>query len=416
MSALPPGYRTVAVPADRLAEFRTTDQLAFAVVPDPEVEESLPFPIPPDRTMAVEAPDGTFAAVHGSYEFAMPVPGGGTVPCAGLTWVAVRPDQRRRGLLRAMIATHLERSLERGEPVSALFAAEAAIYGRFGYGSAADDVRLTLPRGAALRPVPGSDALTVHLERVDPDRHADLVEDLGRRAGAGRPGWMPRGAAPLRVRAVADPSAWRQGFEPLLLATVREGQEVRGLALLARKEAWGEAGPDYTVRVRLAAALDAAATHRLWTFLLDLDLTTRVETPMLPVDDPLLHLLVNPRPVQRRTSDNLWVRLLDLPAALTARRYAAPLDVVLDVTDELLPQNAGRWRVAVDGTGAADVARTTAEADVRLDVRELGALYLGGRSATALASAGLLAGEVPALDRVTAAFASSRAPVCPWIF
>ena len=97
MTALPPGYRTVAVPADRLAEFRTTDQLAFAVVPDPEVEESLPFPIPQDRTMAVEAPDGTFAAVHGSYEFAMPVPGRRHVPCAGLTWVAVRPDQRRRG-------------------------------------------------------------------------------------------------------------------------------------------------------------------------------------------------------------------------------------------------------------------------------------------------------------------------------
>ncbi|MBO0921489.1 GNAT family N-acetyltransferase [Cellulomonas sp. zg-ZUI222] len=415
MSALPPGYRTVAVPADRLAEFRTTDQLAFASVPDPETEASLPFPIPQDRMMAVEAPDGTFAAVHGSYEFAMPVPGG-TVPCAGLTWVAVRPDQRRRGLLRAMIATHLERSLGRGEPVSALFAAEAAIYGRFGYGSAADDVRLTLPRGAALRPVPGSDALTVHLERVDPDRHADLVEDLGRRAGAGRPGWMPRGAAPLRVRAVADPPAWRHGFEPLLLATVRDGREVRGLALLARKEAWGEAGPDYTVQVRLAAALDAAATHRLWTFLLDLDLTTRVETPVLPVDDPLLHLLVDPRPARRRLADNLWVRLLDVPAALTARRYAAPLDVVLDVTDDLLPQNAGRWRVVADHAGSVDVARTTADADVRLDVRELGALYLGGRSAAALGDAGLVTGEAAALGTLTTAFLSPRAPVCPWNF
>ena len=112
----------------------------------------------------------------------------------------------------------------------------------------------------------------------------------------------------------------------------------------------------------------------------------------------------------------MWVRVLDLPAALQGRRYAAPLDVVLDVTDALLPANAGRWRVVVDADGAATVTRTDTEADVRLDVRELGALYLGGRSATALASAGLVTGAPDALARVTAAFTSPLAPVCPWVF
>lgn len=415
MSTLPAGYRTVAVPDHRADEFRVVDQLAFAITPDPELERTLPLPMPQDRMMAVEDPDGRYAAVHASYAFSMPVPGG-HVACSGLTWVGVRPDERRRGLLRSMIGTHVERSLERGEPVSALFAAESAIYGRFGYGSAADDVRLTVPRGAALRPVAGSDALRVRLERLDADRHGDLLEDLHVRAGTGRPGWMARGTPALRARTVADPPAWRDGYEPALVATVLDGDDPRGIALLARKDTWGEGGPDMTVKVRQASAVDAAATHRLWSFLLDLDLTARVETPMLPVDDPLLHLLVNLRPAHRRLSDNVWVRLLDLPAALAGRRYTGPADLVLEVTDALLPTNAGAWRLVVDADGVADVTRTDADADVRLDVRELGALYLGGRSATALAGAGLVQGARPALDRLTSAFASPLAPVCPWIF
>ncbi|GIG38346.1 GNAT family N-acetyltransferase [Cellulomonas phragmiteti] len=414
MSTLPDGYRTVVVPPERRDEFREVDDLAFAVTHDPEVEKVMPFPVPDGRMVAVEGPDGRLAAVHGSYQLDLPVPGG-QVPCGGLTWVGVRPDQRRRGLLTSMVRTHVERCLERGEPVSALFAAEPAIYGRFGYGSAADDVRLTLPRRAALRPVAGSDALTVHVERLEAS-YADLVEDLHRRAGRRRPGWMPRTTPELRARLVGDPPAWRQGYEAALLVTVRDGDDVRAIAAFARKDAWGEAGPEYTAKVRWASALDAPAAHRLWSFLLDLDLTTKVESPMLAVDDPLLHLLVDLRPTRRRVSDNVWVRLLDLPAALTARRTARALDVVLDVTDTLLPANAGTWRLVADDDGVLEVSRTSEPADVRLDVRELGALYLGGRSATAFGAAGLVQGEAAALDRLTTALASPLAPVCPWVF
>lgn len=414
MSTPPPGYRTVAVPADRVDDFRTVTGLAFGNARDPEVDAVVPFDVPTDRLIAVEAPDGSYAAVHGSFAFVMPVPGG-EVACAGLTWVGVRPDQRRRGLLRSMIATHVEHALGRGEPVSALFAAEAPIYGRFGYGSASDEMRMTLPRRAALRPVAGSDALTVRIERVTPE-HADQVAEMLARAGAGRPGWMPRCSPELRTHAVADPPPWRDGAEPLLLATVHDGDDVRGLALFARRSGWTDGTPSSTVRVRQLSALDAAAAHRLWSFLLDLDLTVRVETPALPVDDVLLQLLVDPRPGQRRVGDNLWVRVLDVPAALTARRYAGPLDVVLDVGDALLPDNAGRWRLAVGADGSAEVTRTDRDADVRLDVRELGALYLGGRSASALGAAGLVDGDVPVLDAVTRAFVSPLAPVCPWMF
>lgn len=422
VTALPEGYRTIEVGEDRKDEFLAVDRLAFASSSSPEVDAQVPFTVPLDRAMGVQAPDGRLAAVHGSYPFRLPVPGG-EVPCAGLTWVGVRPDERRRGLLTSMIATHVERSLARAEPVSALFAAEEAIYGRFGYGCAADAARLTLPRRAALRPVAGSDALTVRFEAVDADRHDDLVHGLHVAAGAGRPGWVARSTPELRRRILVDPEQWRGGAEPMQIATVHASTgPARGFALLRRTARWGDAGPEFTVEVLAAVALDAAATHRLWTFLLDLDLTVTVSTPKLPVDDVLLSLLVDHRSARPRLEDNLWVRLLDLPTALAGRRYVAPLDTVVEVTDALVPANAGRWRLrthAPDGTGtwAMSVERTHDDAQLRADVRELGAAYLGGRSLAAFVTAGLVEERVAGTGmRAAAAFGWPVAPLCSWTF
>ncbi|MDM7855968.1 GNAT family N-acetyltransferase [Cellulomonas alba] len=422
MSTLPEGYRISPVTADDLPRFRHVLELGFGFTGDPDTVATIPFSIAYDRAVAVERPDGEYAAIHGSYEFTMPVPGG-AVPCSGLTWVSTRPDERRRGLLNAMIDAHFERSLGRGEPVSALYAAEPAIYGRFGYGSAADDVRLTLPRRAALRDVPGSAALTVRLDTIDAARHDDLVHSLHAAASAHRPGAVTRSTPELRARFLADPPAWRNGAEAQRLLSVHTAEgEPRGYALFRRKEDWGPAGPQNKVTVEEVAALDAAAAHRLWGALLDLDLTGTVESPMLPVDDPLLQLLVEPRRATPRLTDNVWVRLLDLPAALEARRYSAPVDVVLDVTDARLPSNAGRWRLTTrdhDATTgwAASVSRTDDDADVALDVRELGAAYLGGRSLEAYARAGLLEERTPgAVAQTAAAFGWAVAPGCSWVF
>ncbi|MEZ0449148.1 GNAT family N-acetyltransferase [Cellulomonas sp. ICMP 17802] len=422
MSPLPPGYRLVDVSESRKDEFLEVDRLAFAFDTTPETDALVPITFEWDRAQAVEDPDGGLASVHASYEHQMAVPGA-TIACSGLTWVGARPDQRRRGLLTAMIESHFARSLARHEPVSALFAAEHAIYGRYGYGSAADDVRVKIARGAALRDVPGTDGLTVRMATADVEKHSALVAEVHGAAGAGRPGWITRATDAWRTRMLVDPPAWRDGGEPLRIATVHDAAgDVRAYALFRRKENWAEGGPAGTVRVREAAALDAAATHSLWSFLLDLDLTATVEGPMLPVDDALLHLLVDPRAVVPKVNDNLWVRLLDLPVALAGRRYAAPVDVVLEVTDARLPANAGRWRLTTgdrgpDGTWAAEVTRTEDAADLRLDVRELGAAYLGGRSLAAQARAGLVVEETAgALQSAAAAFLWPVAPFCSYVW
>jgi predicted acetyltransferase len=429
MTTPPAGYRFVDA-KDRQEEFREVDRLAFGMTSEPEVEAVVPVTLDWDRAVAVEDAQGRFAGVHASFPFTMPVPGA-SVRTSGLTWVGVRPDHRRRGLLQAMIATHFERSLSRGEPVSALFAAEAGIYGRFGYGSAADDLHLTLERRAALRDVAGSGDLTVRLDSLDPSVHGDVVDAVHRAAGRGRPGWITRDTEVLRARHLVDPPAWRRGGEPLRIVTVSAAVpgghhghttadgDVRGYALFRRTERWEGGRPRSTVHVRELAAVDATAAHRLWSFLLDLDLTVSVETSMLAVDDALTHLLVDPRSATARVQDNVWVRLLDLPVALAARRYAAPLDLVLSVTDDRLPGNAGSWRLrtttADAGAYTAEVERTSASPDLSVDVRELGAAYLGGRSLAAMAPAGLVTEHTPgALVAASAAFGWPLAPVCSW--
>ncbi|MBC7290551.1 MAG: GNAT family N-acetyltransferase [Actinotalea sp.] len=411
-ATLPLGYRVVDLPPSRHREVVTLDTWAFPATVGEEALAALPSPLTWERARGVETDDGELVAMHGSYPFShFPVPGART-PVSGLTWVGVHPAHRRRGLLRAMIHDHVQRSLARGEAVSALFAAEPAIYGRFGYGLAAYDVRLTVPRGAALRPVPGAERVRVRLERVE-ERHGELVQEL--HAAVDRPGWATRETPELRRAYLDDPEAFREGAEALRIAVAeRDGRPV-GYAFFRRKSAWETAGPRGTVRVRDVVVEDAAVARALWGVLLDLDLMATTEAWVLQ-DDPLLHLLVDLRSAEPRLTDNVWVRLLDVPAALASRRYATEVDVVLAVRDDLLPANARHWRLR-GGPDGAVVDATDAPADLELDVRELGAAYLGGSSLAALAAAGLVTEARPgSLARAATAFGWPVAPGCSWVF
>ncbi|MFJ3404270.1 GNAT family N-acetyltransferase [Promicromonospora sp. NPDC090134] len=183
--ALPAGYRWRALTSDDQRLVTELDTWAFPTGHAHDDLDATPSPLTWERAVAIEA-DGAdgLVAMHASYPFGQfPVPGA-ELPTAGLTWVGVHPQHRRRGLLTAMVDLHLARSAERGEPLSALFAAEAAIYGRFGYGHAADDLRLDIPRGAALRDVPGAERHTVRVEVASRERHGELVDRLHRAAGA----------------------------------------------------------------------------------------------------------------------------------------------------------------------------------------------------------------------------------------
>ncbi len=417
MTSLPAGYRTVDLSSERLNDVLVLDTWAFPSSVSEDKLAELPMSLTWDRTHGVETADGELVAVYSSYPYReLPVPGARTA-VSGLTWVGVHPAHRRRGLLRSMIESHFAASLERGEAVAALFAAEPAIYGRFGYGMAAVNLNLSVPRGAALRDVPGAEALRVRLERLDPERHGPLMASVHGRVE--RPGWVTRETPEQQASWLSDPEFFRDGAESLRMAVVTEDgtdATARGYARFRRKDNWQPEGPRGTVLVREAVAQDAATARALWGVLLDLDLMSTVEAGLLATDDPLWFLLVDPRAAKPRITDNLWVRILDVPAALAARRYQAPIDVVLEVTDTLLPANAGRWHL-VGGPDGAQVTATDRDADLVLDVRELGSAYLGGVSLASMAAAGLVVEHRPGtLHAAAVGFGWPVAPVCSFIW
>lgn len=412
--------RTVTI--DNADAYLELDQWAFAFDHTELDVEPVKQMIPWGRAFGAYL-GNDLAGIYACFTFDMTVPGGAqgglSTACGGLTWVAVHPQYRRRGVLTTMMRHHLQEVRDRGESVSALFAAEPAIYGRFGYGLAAKALTFTLNRGVALREVPGSESVRVRFEKADMAKHSALVERCRDGVRATRPGEMSRPGEGLQREAFADQRPWRRGAETLRIAIAEDAStgEVRGYALFRRKSEWADTGPNGQVTVREFTAADPAAARALWGRLTDLDLMAKVMTDGRPVDDPLVSMLVDIRAASARLSDNLWVRIVSVPQALAARRYACDVDVVLEVHDDWLPDNSGRWRLRGGPDDDATCEATDRPADLAIDVRELGAALLGGTTLTGLASAGqVCAGSTQALWTASRAFSSPVAPICGYMF
>jgi predicted acetyltransferase len=180
--------------------------------------------------------------------------------------------------------------------------------------------------------------------------------------------------------------------------------------------------PEGVLEVSEVIASDPAATAALWDNLLSRDLISEFHARMRPVDDPLLYLLADPRRVRSLVSDGLRVRLVNVSSALAQRHYACPVDVVIEVADQLCPQNTGRWRLAAEAGATlaglrATCERTTAPADLVLPVWQLGAAYLGGTGLGAMAKAGLVTEATPgSLAVLSTAMSWEPAPWCPMTF
>jgi predicted acetyltransferase len=230
-----------------------------------------------------------------------------------------------------------------------------------------------------------------------------------------RPGWSERADRHWDHRLV-DPAAWRRGATPLR-AVIHEGDAgPDGYALWRVQNEWTSAGPAGVVNVMEVAACDPSTYVALWNFLFTIDLTRSVRSWFLSVDEPLQYLVNEPRRLGLAPADGLWLRIVDVPAALAGRRYATPIDLVLDVTDAMVPQNEGRWRLRGDQTNAV-CTPTEDEADLSCDVRALAAAYLGGVALNVLGSAGLVREARPGiLAAASTAFGWPTPPSAPEVF
>ncbi|MCK2217939.1 GNAT family N-acetyltransferase [Actinomadura sp. ATCC 31491] len=363
-----------------------------------------------DRTLAVFDGD-VMIGTTGVLSFGMAVPGGTTRPVAGVTAVSVLPSHRRRGVLSQMMRRQLADVRERGEAVAALYASESAIYGRFGYGRAASELsfRIGTRASAFVAGAPSDPSLRLRIARPA-DVRADL-ERLFASVVTARPGRYGRNAA-LWDGTLGDEEFDQRGLGSLRCVLAEDDRGVRGYALFRVKTAWDDNGmPDGELHLRELEAADPAAYALLWRNVLDRDLVSTVRAGSRPVDDPLQALLADPRQLRATWGDELWVRLVEVDRALTGRAYAAPVDLVIEVEDDVCPWNAGRWRLTADAAGA-ECKQVEDEPDLTVPVAALGSAYLGDGQLGPLLAAGLLREHNPGAVRALAT-AMSWSPK-PW--
>jgi predicted acetyltransferase len=345
-------------------------------------------------------PVGTTA----SLPFDLTVPGG-QLAAAGVTWVGVLPSHRRRGILTQMMKRQLQDLHELGEPLAILWASEAAIYGRFGYGISAPTVQLDADRSRfSLRDDPGPQGAVRLIDREEAAKVLPPIYDTVRRQV---PGFTSRDELLWDLYRLADPEHWRRGGGPKFFAVLEFDGEPVGYTLYRIKSDWEEGFSKSHVRVLETCATSPAAERELWRFLFGIDLVVRIQGRHDP-GSPLFLMVVDPRSLMLRVSEGLWLRVIDLESALTGRTYAADDTVVVEVQDELCPWNAGRWRMGTD------IGRTEEGAELELDIADFASAYLGAFDFERLAAAQRVRELKPgALERATNLFRTSRPPYCP---
>ncbi|MFI5620464.1 GNAT family N-acetyltransferase [Streptomyces sp. NPDC051567] len=392
------------------ADIDRAAELSYLVFHErPEKEEREKHRATLARCERIGAYDGdTLVGFVAAHDFRLSVPGA-DLPCPGLTFVSVAPTHRRRGVLTALMDEVLRRTGAAGTPLVALWASEAAIYGRFGFGAATQGVTVEIDstRPLALRVDPDPRPLRL----VDPEDAPTVIGPCHEAARASRAGRPTRGPERWRGEWLSEQDAFDEELSPPRIAVL--GDPVAGYVLYRTKpeDDGGLVRTPGLVRVDELEARSPAVAAALWQYVASLDLTGKVSAWGRPADDPLLHFAAD-RDQVRVTAQfpALWLRLADVRAALTARSWAAPVERVLELTDVRVPANAGRFRLRAGPDGAA-YERTGDAPDLVLDVRELAACYLGGTRAAELAAAGLVDERTPgAAEELDAAL---RTPLLP---
>jgi predicted acetyltransferase len=367
--------------------------------------------LPLERTIGAFDNDrlvGTLA----TFPFQLSVPGG-VVPMAGTSVIGVLPTHRRRGLLRAMMQNHLQDSQQRGDVVSGLWASETTIYGRFDYATAAHLVDARVDRHFADLDDVVSSAGSVRL--VSRDEALQLFPEIYRLASIQVPGMPSRSPGWWQHKRLNDAKWRREGASSFRYAVIQVGEKYTGYALYRQTGVWRDGGYQGRLIVVELVAIDTPSRLELWRFLHGVDLVTTIELWNQPVDDPVAWRLRDQRRLARTVRDSLWIRILDIPRALAARRYPIPGRLVLEVTGGMLQEDHGRFELEATGSGA-ECRPTTAAPDITLPLSLLSSIYLGGNRLTTLARAGGVCGSADAINRADALFASATAPWCPEVF
>ncbi len=289
---------------------------------------------------------GEMIGTAGAWPFDMAVPGGARIAVAAVTAVGVLPTHTRRGALTKMMRAQLTDAAERGDPVAILGASESVIYGRFGYGLATTAANLKIHKRHTKFTTPVDDSGRTRL--VEREKALEMLPALYDRYGRDRPGSLNRPS--YRWERWYGPPVEGED-EPPPIFVIHEDAKGKPDGFLVytlnRRQQWEDA------KVEVHDLWGAPSVYRpLWRFALEIDLVDEVEAWMRMPDEPLRWMLADPRRLEIKLEDHIWLRVLDVPFALTARTYAGPGRVVLEIADPFLDRG-GRFELDVDETGAA---------------------------------------------------------------
>ncbi len=414
-----------AATEEQMPEFLRVLGVGFGEIPPPDHVSTWSPLLEPDRNLAAfEGDDIVGGACVITLGITVP---GTTVPSGAVVGAAVLPTHRRRGLLRAMMHRHLHDMHDRGQALSSLWVSEWPIYGRYGYGVASLATRYEIdPAHGAFAQPPGSSGSSSgspsgpssgRTRLVDAHTAFDVMPTMYDRVRTWQVGaperpplWWPH--------LFNDAEHRRRGFSPIQFVVFESATGAfDGYAMYrirTDEDDDGVANSEILLLELMGATSEAYAA--LWRFCLDMDLVVRIQAENRPIDDPIIHLLADGRRLRRRISDGMWIRLVDVPAALRLRHYRTAGAVTLRVHDPICPWNEATFRLQATPSGNECVP-TTAEPDLELGASELAGVYLGTTSMQSMAWAGrvfeLSPGALAAADTL---FAWAPGPWCPNVF
>jgi predicted acetyltransferase len=398
-----------AIEPDEFETMRQTMGLVFGFDP-PEGDERFRRLVPLDRTRC-GFDKGQMVSTSGAFDLEMTVPGG-VVPCAGTTMVAVAPTHRRQGLLRGMMRAHLEEVKQHGEAIAGLWASDSAIYGRFGYGCASNSCEVRVDRGHVRlhRLAPAATGVRM----IDREEAILVAPAVYERLRAQFPGFFGRSPDWWEGRSFRDSESARHGATSLRYAVVDGDDGIAGYVTFRTKSDWDDGHGSGEVRVKDLFGTTPESWAALWSFVINHDLVSRTVADLRSPHDPIFDLLEGSRRARAVSSDGLWVRIMDLPAALTSRSYSGPVETVLGVSDPL-GDISGNYRLRADGEGVT-CSPSKDEAEVMIDLEDLSAGYMGMPRFRELSRLGRVTGNDHTLASLDAAFRWDPQPWCPEIF
>lgn len=399
-----------AVAPEELDELRRVTALAFGQDPDPAGEESYRRLVELDRSRGAYE-GGRLVGASGAYSLEMTVPGG-TAAAAGIANVAVLPSHRRRGLMRRMVTELLADARHRGDILAALWATEVPLYGRFGFGVAGVTTKLVIdrfplvPHRLAPRPAP--------VVLIEPDEARDALPPVFDRKRREVPGMFARSQDWWELEILADhPGSGGDASSCRYALALDSDGETVGYAQYRTSGSWEGIGVGLTLRLEEMIALTPAAYSGLWNFLVNQDLIRQFRAWNIPAETALHQIFANFRESQT-LNDGLWVRILDVEAALSARRYSADGSLVIEVFDSM-EGTTSRYRLEVAG-GAGSCRAVSDAPDLSVDMEDLSAGFLGRSRFRRLGALGRVEGDPAARALADAMFDWDPQPWCQEIF